>query len=82
MTMTAELRNSAAFDGYVTSFRVDHAFTFHIIVNVANAEDIKICIAEIRSIVFKECLLNLRIPRRYIYVFIPVNFSSFLSCIV
>lgn len=82
MTMTAELRNPAAFDGYLTSFRVDHAFTFHIIVNVTDAEDIKICIAEARGIICKECLLNLRIPRRYIYIVIPVNFSAFLSCIV
>ena len=78
MTMTAELRDSTAFDGYVTGFRVHSEFTFHIIVYVTNEEDIKICIAKIRSIIGKESLLNLRIPRRYIYIFIPVNFSSFL----
>ena len=77
MTMTAELRNSTAFDGYVTGFRVHPEVTFHIIVDVTNAEDIKICTAEMRSIICKECLLNLRIPRRYIYIFIPVNFSPF-----
>ena len=76
--MTAELRNSTAFDGYVTGFWVHSEVTFHIIVSVTNAEDVEICIAEIRSIICKECLFNLRISRQYIYIFIPVKFSSFL----
>lgn len=78
MTVTTEFRDPTAFDGYGPSFRVYSANTFHIIVSITDAEDIKLCIADIRSIICTECLLDFRIPCRYIYVFIPVNFSSFL----
>ena len=78
MTVTSELGNSAAFDGYVSCFCIHSEVAFHIIVIVTNAEDIKIRFTGVQSVLFKECFLNLRIPCRYIDIFVPVKFSSFL----
>lgn len=78
MTVTTKFRNSTPFDGYVPGFWIHSEVTFHIIVIVTNAEDIKIRIAEIRSVLCKQSLLDLRIPCQNIYIFIPINFSSSL----